>query len=682
MRQSVAIRRCLLSDTDRWCSLLGAHHQPPSNHSFHSFALQAPRYFSAVPLQEESPQHQPIRILYASQGGTAQIFAQQLAEALEEYYQQIGVEIEVTIEGCHESKPPQLLAPGNALHVFLVSVTGVGEPPDNGRAFYEWIQSKDATNLSNLEYTVFGLGNSKAHPNHYNTIGIHLDKRLEELGGKRAFPLGLGDDGDCIEDDFDTWMESFLKFIQKEDVAPNEKSADESPPEASMNEDTTEMALQQSNELRIPCSPGVAKSPDGRRLVSAKHPTLQLSPPAHDYVSHDLFHLQSTPQQFYSDFTMRARVTKSRSLSAYGGEAGLREVAVSLPQGGSYTTGDHCLVYPRNAGCMVEAYLNLLDVNPHAIIDGDEKQQYPFPTGLTVYETLSHCVDLGASPSPTFSRFLLGRRELDYKQEIANPRRTAMDLLLEQQRSISLEDLLFHMTPIKPRYYSIASSSLASPSEIRLTFRPVKYVSSQGRLREGICTNYMASMVANADEKDEKHTQYMAVSVCQNPSFRLPQNPETPVLLIAGGCGVAPIRAFVEERVFLAQQNPGTFGPGWIYLGFRSPEDEAYRSLLDKALEVGALTDAKVAYSYGCTEANQYCMNVNKLVREESQLVWDHLESGGYTYLCGGARTFGAAIEHELLEIIQEHGHMDFEGAENYLRKLIENGRLLEDLAD
>lgn len=75
-------------------------------------------------------------------------------------------------------------------------------------------------------------------------------------------------------------------------------------------------------------------------------------------------------------------------------------------------------------------------------------------------------------------------------------------------------------------------------------------------------------------------------------------------------------------------------------------------------------------------------MNVNKLVRHESQLVWDHLQSGGYTYLCGGARTFGAAIEHELLEIIQEHGSMDFEGAENYLRKLIESGRLLEDLAD
>jgi len=636
--------------------------------------------------EEYQYQHQPIRILYASQGGTAQIFAQQLSEALEEHFQQIGVDVQVTIEGCHESKPPKLLTPGQALHVFLVSVTGVGEPPDNGRAFYEWIQSTDATDLSNLEYTVFGLGNSKAHPNHYNTIGIHLDKRIEELGGKRTFPLGLGDDGDCIEDDFDTWMENFLKFIQNEGITSASDQVQEnndSPAEVSSEEITMDSPSQESNHhLRIPCPQGVAKSPDGKRLISAKHPTLNLSPPSHDYVCHDLFHLQGTPHQFYSDTTLRARVTKSRSLSAYGGEAGLREVAVSLPEGRTYTTGDHCLVYPRNAGCIVEAYLNMLDVNPHAIINGDEKQQYPFPTGLTVYETLSHCIDLAATPSPSFSRFLLGRRELDYKQEIANPRRTALDLLLEQQSSISLEDLLFHMTPIKPRYYSIASSSLAAPQEIRLTFRPVKYVTSQGRLREGICTNYMASMVANAEEQDEKHTQYMAVSVSQNPSFRLPKDPKIPVLLIAGGCGVAPIRAFVEERVFLAQQNTESFGPGWIYLGFRSPEDEVYRSLLDKALEVGALTEAKVAYSYGCTEANQYCMNVNKLVRQESQLVWDHLESGGYTYLCGGARTFGAAIEHELLEIIQEHGQMDFEGSEKYLRQLIEDGRLLEDLAD
>ena len=119
-----------------------------------------------------------------------------------------------------------------------------------------------------------------------------------------------------------------------------------------------------------------------------------------------------------------------------------------------------------------------------------------------------------------------------------------------------------------------------------------------------------------------------------------------------------------------------------MYLGFRTPEDEVHRAMIDKAVELGGLTDAKVAYSRGCTDDSQYCMNVNKLVRTESEKVWAHLESGGYTYLCGGARSFGCAIEQELLELIQEHGKMDFEGAEAYLRNLIDTGRLLEDLAD
>ena len=180
--------RSLAANTDPWLHFLSADTRRPvtlAYSKYHTSQSQSSSLCFSTPVdmsEDELQPHQlPIRILYASQGGTAQIFAQQLAEALEEHYAQIGVDTQVTIEGCHESKPPKLLTPGEALHVFLVSVTGVGEPPDNGRAFYEWIQSKDATgkDFSNLNYTVFGLGNSKAHPNHYNTIGIHLDKRLE-----------------------------------------------------------------------------------------------------------------------------------------------------------------------------------------------------------------------------------------------------------------------------------------------------------------------------------------------------------------------------------------------------------------------------------------------------------------------------------------------------------------------
>ena len=625
-----------------------------------------------------SSKEQPIRILYGSQGGTAQIFAQQLAEELEESYP----DLEVDIEGLHEAAPNEMLAPGKALHIFLVSVTGVGEPPDNGRDFYEWVMGHEASSQKNLEYAIFGLGNQKAHPNHYNVIGLSLDKRLEELGASRVMDIGLGDDGECIEDDFDKWQENFLKVLNGVGAAVEEE--EDSPAEATEEEtlvaEPTTKTPKKEEDPRVSC-PGIAKTEDGTRRVSTKYPTINLKPAVTDVVRGDLFHLQGTPDQFYSNQTGRLDVIDNRLLGANAGETGLHEIRISLRDNHAnrlftYETGDHLMVYPRNSQTIVEAYLGLLDVDPHAIIDVDQHTSYPFPKSITVYETLSHCVDLGAVPSPAFARRILGRnKNLEYKEEIAEPRRTVVDLLLEDRKRLSLEDLLFSMVPMKARYYSIASSSTNNPKELRLTFRPVRYMTTRGMLREGICTSYMShkGVVSGGNFAQ------VAASLSPNPQFRLPANPDTPILMVAGGCGVAPIRAFASERIARKGSN---YGPGLLYVGFRNPDDDVYQDLFKEALKCGALTEAKIAYSYGCTDPSQYCMNVPDLLKVDGKIVWDHLESGGITYLCGGARTFGAAVEHAMMDILQEHGKMNLDGAVLYLRKLIKEGRLLDDLAD
>jgi sulfite reductase alpha subunit-like flavoprotein len=174
---------------------------------------------------------------------------------------------------------------------------------------------------------------------------------------------------------------------------------------------------------------------------------------------------------------------------------------------------------------------------------------------------------------------------------------------------------------------------------------------------------------------------HLAAKVNSNPTFRLPQNPMTPILMIAGGCGVAPIRAFLEERIALNLPDY-MYGPGKLYLGFRNPADEVYRKLIQSSIERGAMTEAKVAYSAGTDDPTQERMNVTDLVREQGKEIFEHFEAGGYTYVCGGARTLGAAVEAQLLEIIQEHGNMDLETAQKYLIKLVEGGLLCEDLAD
>lgn len=665
-----------------------------------------------------SRRDQPIRILYASQTGTAMLFSKDLEEAILEAGGGDGSAEAVSVQSWKEAaaagsgRPCDVLTPGAGLHLFLVSVTGVGEPPDNGRDFYQWIMNQDGDGISDvawpdLEYAVFGLGNKKAHPNHYNVIGKRLDERLASLGARRVLSMGLGDDGDCIEDDFDHFVEKVSNLLVKQEASGGE-DGEESPAEAEDVASGDGQKEEEAQQPRMACSPDVSSTEDCSRLKSKKYPVLKLLPPFSDIVRQDLFHLQGTANQFYSDTTRQWQVLGNQSLAPNGGGRAIHEMRIAVKEdkntlggdgrvpGADYETGDHLIIYPRNSSTLVEAYLNRLDVNPHAIVADDDAQddKYPHPKGLTVAETLSHCVDLGALPSASFSRLLLGRNDFDYKTEIAYPRRTVIDLLGQQgppeTTKIALEDLLYNIAPMKPRYYSIASSNLQRPDEVLLAFRPIKYVTSRGIMREGVCTSYMthrASGVFGSEpgvvDCNASRRASVAATINSNPSFRLPEDPKTSLLMIAGGCGVAPIRAFVEERLALKKASPTTtFGPCRLYLGFRNPQDQVYQSLIESAVAEGALTEATVTFSSGCSEPGQRCMLVTELISTEGRDVWEHLESGGYTILCGGARTFGVAVGAKLMDVLQEHGRMSWDEAEEYKRKLYREGRWLEDLAD
>eukprot|EP00980_Cylindrotheca_fusiformis_P013212 scaffold3359_cov123-Cylindrotheca_fusiformis.AAC.16 len=695
--------------------------------------MSSQRFFSSSSASAASESAiDSINIYYASQGGTSQLFAHQLAEGIEEEVAAAAAAsvdtagtIPVDIKSLDEQSPENFLeqfaATNKNLHFFLVSCAGVGEPPDNGREFYNYFisstttkdgGSNDISPLPNFRYAVFGLGNQRAHPNHYNVIGKRLNERFQKLGAQQLLPLGLGDDGDCIDDDFDQWMEQTLEFIQKTLSSKEETNSilseagttattsddHESPAEADVLEaDYGGDDRKTINEQRIECPAGIATSPDGTRRMSLKYPPLLLEPATRDVVSADLFHLQNGKQQFYSKETLPLTVRNNRLLTTDSGESGLLEIEVDIlgREGGtflhgnnedlSYTTGDHLLVYPRNSNAIVQGYVDILDVDPHARIVNGSNDSYPHPTGISIMETLVHCIDLGALPSPALSRFILGRKTVDYKREIAEPRRTIIDLLHETGTKLSLEDFLYMATPMRPRYYSIASSSVKHPSEIQLTYRPVKYMTSKGYLREGVCTSFLSHKGAMQQQsKDGESPKIQAsripASIVRNDSFRLPINPETPVLMIGGGCGVAPIKAFLQERVF--QSGTQQYGPGILFMGYRNPQDEVYKDLVHQAMTTGALTESKVVYSSGCSSPDQRCMMVSELVKEEGEKVWNHFESGGHTYLCGGAWNFGTAIKAELLEIVQAHGNMDFEAAEQYLRNLSDQQKLSADLAD
>lgn len=627
------------------------------------------RFFSSSssPL---NPSSRAIKILYGSQTGTAQLFANQLAEGLEES----GLK-NVEVVGLDEKPPNEILHPGD-LHLLVASCAGRGEPPDNARKFYDWIMTDPSAQVDrDVNFAVFGLGNKSAHPNNYNVIAKRLDARLGEMGARRLTDVALGDDGGCIENDFDEWMATIISK-----VVPDSSSNDASALSDSQANLPIEKARQEDHGLLIDETSAAAERP-----TSMKFPTIALDPAQSNVIRRDLFHLTGS-NQFYAEKTKKLEVLDNRILTPDAGEAALHEIRVSLrchdskKSEFSYTTGDHFLVYPRNSDAIVEAYVKLLGVDPHAMISERQHDSYPFPRGLTVTETLSHCIDLGAPPSPNFARMILGRKDVDYVKEIANSRRTVIDLCLQTGIKLSFEDFIYNAVPMKPRYYSIASSNIKYPNEIILVYRPVRYMTSKGYLREGLCTSFLAHKGAAQRGVDDRAC--LPALVASNPTFRLPQDTQTPVLFIGGGCGVAPIRAFIEERIVL-QSNGHVCGPATLFLGFRNPSDEVYQGLVQEALQVNALSKSEIVYSSG-SDVHGKCqqMLVSELVRARGESVWKHFQGGGHAYVCGGARTFGAAIEAAFLDIFQIYGSLDFNGANEYMRKLVDTERLAEDLAN
>lgn len=605
-------------------------------------------------------QFESVEIYFASQTGTAQLFGQDLHQALEEQADFTDIQVRPMHEFDAAAVSPE------KLYLFLVSTTGVGEPPGHAAAVYNELTAAAPV----THFGVFGLGNQKAHPNHYNTVAKTLNAALE-LTGKPVLPLTLGDDGDCIEDDFDQWVAQLVTVLKQDDAESSNSDA-----EASVC------------AIPAPSTADVSTDETAKIICSGKYPTIQLQEPATAVRRSNL--LDACPE-LYQDGSRLYPVQANKHLSHDPVMDGLCEMQIDVT-GQDYETGDHLVLYPRNTDAMVQAYVDVIDgaVSLDDIVQGpiataDENSsssqvQYPHPTGISLHETLSHCVELEALPSPSFARRLTGK--LDYKREIAHAQRTVLDLLLENGSKITLEDLLFQLAPMQPRYYSIASSAVVHPDSIYITYRPVHYLTSRGVMRQGVTTSFLRKL----DAGDAS----VVASIRSNPSFRLPASTETSVWMVAGGCGVAPIRAFLEER--LQMTDTKMLGPAWLFLGFRCQADQVYQDLVQEALDAGAITKSCLNFQLqlGATENEselpcgsvvEYGL-VSDRVRRHGADFWEHCQAGGVTYLCGGARTFGVAIENEVRAIFEEHGGMTSEEATAYLQELIRTGRICEDLAD
>ncbi len=239
--------------------------------------------------------------------------------------------------------------------------------------------------------------------------------------------------------------------------------------------------------------------------------------------------------------------------------------------------------------------------------------------------------------------------------------RTFVDALPSGGKSV--EELLAPLRGLQPRLYSISSSPKAHPGEVHLTVAVVRY-ELDGLARKGVCSTFMADRVLG----DAR----VPVFVHKAPHFKLPSDPAAPVIMVGPGTGIAPFRAFLEERRSL-----GSNGKNWLFFGDQKKStDFLYQAQLEEWQNDGFLTRLDVAFSRDQEEK----IYVQHRMLEEAAELWAWLENGAYFYVCGDAKRMAKDVDDTLHRVAELAGGLSAEEAIQYFKKMKSGKRYLRDV--
>jgi sulfite reductase (NADPH) flavoprotein alpha-component len=242
--------------------------------------------------------------------------------------------------------------------------------------------------------------------------------------------------------------------------------------------------------------------------------------------------------------------------------------------------------------------------------------------------------------------------------------REVVDLLSDfPVTGISASDFCRVLRKISPRLYSIASSSLAHPGEVHLTISVLRYF-SHGRDREGVCSTYAVERVGVGET--------IPVFLHQNKHFKLPENGDTSIIMVGPGTGIAPFRAFVEERTA-----KGVRGRNWLFFGDRNQStDFLYKEEFERYHAKGKLTRINLAFSRDQSEK----IYVQHRMMENGAELFAWLNDGATFYVCGDALRMAGDVHEALITIAEREGGKTREAAEVWLKQLKDDRRYLRDV--
>ncbi|MEC8650651.1 MAG: assimilatory sulfite reductase (NADPH) flavoprotein subunit [Verrucomicrobiota bacterium] len=333
--------------------------------------------------------------------------------------------------------------------------------------------------------------------------------------------------------------------------------------------------------------------------------------------------------------------------------------------GMDYSVGDALAVLPHNAEDVVHSIIEITKLNPDEIVSLKSGE-------FSVRDALTSHLDITAISKPVLTRYneFAQNKELDIlindkdKLSAYTFGRQIIDVLIDfPAKNIDAQQLVCIMRKLPPRLYSIASSPKAHQGEVHLTVGVVRY-NTAGRERKGVCSSFLADMVESGHTVD--------VYVSPNKKFRLPDNPHTPIIMVGPGTGIAPFRAFIEER---AEQDE--VGKSWLFFGDQHYlTDFLYQSEIQEYLDDGVLSKLDVAFSRDQAEK----VYVQDKMLENATELYQWLEAGAVFYVCGDASRMAHDVDAVLHTIIKNEGKMDTKEAEDYVKSMKSENRYLRDV--
>jgi len=365
----------------------------------------------------------------------------------------------------------------------------------------------------------------------------------------------------------------------------------------------------------------------------------------------------------------RAPLLRCEPLNRAGSAKDVRMVAFSLKGSGlSYEVGDALGVFPENHPELVEAVIDAMGAR------GDEWVPIPNGGSTHLFEALTNhyaitrigddFASLLAAHATSDSEAATLRTLVEDDVEGIPSHWDVLDVL-EQFPSARppLAEMVASLSTLQPRLYSISSSLKAHPEEVHLTVGVVRYEQG-GRDRRGVASNFLGETL--------RPRLKAGVFVHASPGFRLPADGDVPIVMIGPGTGVAPFRAFLQDRAA-----SGSKGRNWLFFGDqRSETDFLYRDEIEAYRAGGLLTRLDLAFSRDQAEK----VYVQNRMRESAAELWAWLEDGAHLYVCGDARRMALDVDAALREIVAEHGRTSADGARDYVKAMSQAGRYQRDV--